>query len=138
MLRNIVAIVTGGIQGLRSIVNGEFDTFIIPRLIRLLATLYNLVVCLVGVILFALGAILTPAWAFSEFEIQAGVLMGVLGALGSLVPTLLALILGRIAAELALLIFDIRDQLFEIRTHLAELHTHLDPAPDAPDAIEDF
>ncbi|HET7881081.1 MAG TPA: DUF4282 domain-containing protein [Acetobacteraceae bacterium] len=77
----------------------SFDTFITPRIIR--------IVFVIGLLLIALGTLVRVLWGIWELSLFTGV---ILPLLGGCVVTLL----WRIYCELLLVFFDMRDKLADI------------------------
>jgi uncharacterized protein DUF4282 len=77
----------------------SFDTFITPRIIR--------IVFVIGLLLIALTTLMRVLWGIWNLSLFAGVILPLLGAC---VVTLL----WRIYCELLLVFFDMRDKLAEI------------------------
>jgi hypothetical protein len=80
----------------------SFDTFITPKIIR--------VVFVLGLLLIALGTLIRVVIGIWDLHILSGVILPLIGAC---VVTLL----WRIYCELLLVFFDMRDKLAEIATH---------------------
>ena len=77
----------------------SFDTFITPRIIR--------IVFVIGLFLIALGALITILVGIWQLRIITGVIVPLVGAC-------VAGLLWRIYCELLLVFFDMRDKLAEI------------------------
>jgi hypothetical protein len=77
----------------------SFDTFITPKIIR--------VVFALGLLLIALGALIRVIWGLWELSILSGVILPLIGAC-------IVALLWRIYCELILVFFDMRDKLAEI------------------------
>ncbi len=77
----------------------SFDTFITPKIIRIMFVL--------GLLLIALGTLIRVLWGIWSLSIISGVILPLIGA-G------IAALLWRIYCELILVFFDMRDKLAEI------------------------
>jgi hypothetical protein len=77
----------------------SFDTFITPRIIRIVFAL--------GLLLIALGALFRVLYGLWEFHIFGGVILPLVGAC-------IAALLWRIYCELILVFFDMRDKLADL------------------------
>jgi uncharacterized protein DUF4282 len=77
----------------------SFDTFITPKIIR--------IVFVVGLLLIALGALVRVLYGLWELRILTGVILPLIGAC-------IVTLLWRIYCELILVFFDMRDKLAEI------------------------
>ncbi len=77
----------------------SFETFITPRIIR--------IVFAIGLFLIALGALITIVIGIWQLRILSGVIAPLIGAC-------VAALLWRIYCELLLVFFDLRDKLAEI------------------------
>jgi Domain of unknown function (DUF4282) len=77
----------------------SFDTFITPKIIRIMFVL--------GLLLIALGALVRVLWGIWSLSIVSGVILPLIGAC-------IAALLWRIYCELILVFFDMRDKLAEI------------------------
>ncbi len=77
----------------------SFDTFITPRIIR--------IVFAIGLFLIALGTLVRVIWGIWQLSIFYGVILPLIGAC-------IAALLWRIYCELLLVFFDMRDKLAEI------------------------
>lgn len=77
----------------------SFDTFITPKIIR--------VVFVLGLLLIALGALFRVLWGIWSLSVVSGVIMPLIGAC-------VVALLWRIYCELILVFFDMRDKLAEI------------------------
>ncbi len=77
----------------------SFETFITPRIIR--------VVFAIGLLLIALVALIRVVWGIWQLSVFYGVILPLIGAC-------VAALLWRIYCELLLVFFDMRDKLAEI------------------------
>ena len=77
----------------------SFDSFITPKIIR--------VVFVLGLLLIALGTLIRVLWGIWELSILSGVILPLVGAC-------IVALLWRIYCELILVFFDMRDKLAEI------------------------
>jgi len=77
----------------------SFDTFIAPKIIR--------IVFVLGLLLIALGALVRVLWGIWSFSILSGVIMPLIGAC-------IVALMWRIYCELILVFFDMRDKLADI------------------------
>lgn len=77
----------------------SFDTFITPRIIR--------VVFAIGLLLIALGTLARVLWGIWELSLISGVILPLIGAA-------VATLLWRIYCELILVFFDMREKLAEL------------------------
>ena len=77
----------------------SFDTFITPRIIR--------VVFAIGLLLIALGTLVRVVWGIWQLSLFTGVILPLIGAC-------VAGLLWRIYCELILVFFDMRDKLADL------------------------
>src|SRR5258707_15118334 len=77
----------------------SFDTFITPKIIR--------IVFVLGLLLVAIGTLIRVLWGIWELSIFSGVILPLVGAC-------VVALLWRIYCELILVFFDMRDKLAEI------------------------
>jgi hypothetical protein len=77
----------------------SFETFITPRIIR--------IVFAIGLLLIAIGTLIRVLWGIWQLSIFYGVILPLIGAC-------IAALLWRIYCELLLVFFDMRDKLAEI------------------------
>ena len=77
----------------------SFDTFIAPKIIR--------IVFVLGLLLIALGTLIRVLWGIWSFSILSGVIM-------PLIAACIVALLWRIYCELILVFFDMRDKLADI------------------------
>ena len=77
----------------------SFDTFIAPKIIRMVFVL--------GLLLIALGTLIRVLWGIWSFSIFSGVIMPLIGAC-------IVALMWRIYCELILVFFDMRDKLADI------------------------
>ncbi|HUD59790.1 MAG TPA: DUF4282 domain-containing protein [Acetobacteraceae bacterium] len=77
----------------------SFDTFIAPKIIR--------IVFVLGLLLIALGTLIRVLWGIWSFSILSGVIM-------PLIAACIVALMWRIYCELILVFFDMRDKLADI------------------------
>jgi len=77
----------------------SFDTFITPKIIR--------IVFVLGLLLVAIGTLIRVLWGIWELSIFSGVILPLVGAC-------VVALLWRIYCELILVFFDMRDKLADI------------------------
>ena len=77
----------------------SFDTFIAPKIIR--------IVFVLGLLLIALGTLIRVLWGIWSFSILSGVIM-------PLIAACIVALMWRIYCELILVFFDMRDKVADI------------------------
>jgi hypothetical protein len=77
----------------------SFDTFIAPKIIR--------IVFVLGLLLISLGTLIRVLWGIWSFSILSGVIM-------PLIAACIVALMWRIYCELILVFFDMRDKLADI------------------------